>query len=205
MTVRVLIVDDHPMIREAFLDLFSVLPGLDPVGSAATAADALAALGRLHPDVMLVDLDLGADDGAELVGTIRERSTSRVILFTASTDPRELRRAVAVDPDGLLLKTVSLDHLAEAIRQVAAGERVIDRNIVGLVRSGSREDLVALSDRELEVLDAVVKGLTNREICRDLFIAQATVKRHIESIFEKLGVSDRASAVAEGFRQGLVS
>ena len=203
--VRVLIVDDHPMIRDGFVDLFGMVADLDPVGSASTAAEALAVLGRLHPEVALVDLFLGADDGAELVHVIRERSASKVILFTGSTDARDLRRAVAADPDGLLLKTVSLDQLAEAIRSVANGERVIDRNLVALLRRGHGQDVLPLSERELEVLDALAKGSTNREISRDLFISQATVKRHVESIFEKLQVSDRASAVAEGFRRGLVS
>jgi len=205
MGVRVLIVDDHPLIREGFTDLFSVLPDIDPVGSAPTAAEAIDLVSRLRPDVTLIDLFLGADDGAALVDTVRQRSQSKTILFTASTDHHDLRRAVAADPDGLLLKTVSVDQLAEAILDVARGARVIDRNVVGLVRAGNDEDAVPLSERELEVLECLARGLTNREISRELFIAQATVKRHVESVFDKLGVSDRASAVAEGFRRGLVS
>jgi DNA-binding NarL/FixJ family response regulator len=128
-----------------------------------------------------------------------------VIIWTATFDVQHLRRAVAARPDGILLKTMPADELAMAIADVARGRWVADKNVEGLVSTADNRPRIPLSPRELEVLAALARGLTNPEIGRELFISKATVKRHVESIIEKLEVSDRTAAVAEGLRRGLVT
>lgn len=203
--VRVAIVDDHPVVREAFGNLFDLVEGLDVAFVAGDADEALANLATTPVDVAVVDFALPGTDGSVLTARIKERHPgTRVLIFTASLDPFQVRRAARSDADGILLKSTPIDYLIAAIRDVANGQRVVARDLSGVLAAADLEAR-QLSDRELEVLARMAKGMTNKDIARDLFIAQATVKSHVENILRKLGAADRAGAVAEGFRRQLIS
>jgi DNA-binding NarL/FixJ family response regulator len=127
------------------------------------------------------------------------------VIFTAGADPDDVRRARAAGVDGVLLKTMPVGDLISAIKEVAGGTEVLDRDLAGMVSSVEpTSGVVPLSDREMEVLALLSKGMTNKDLAAALFISRATVKSHIENILRKLEASDRAAAVAEGFRRGLL-
>jgi len=207
VSVRVAIVDDHPVVREAFGNLFELVEGLEVVFVAGDADEALAHLATTPVDVAIVDFALPGVDGSVLTKRIKERHPGvRVLIFTASLDPAQVRRAAGSTADGILLKSTPIDYLVAAIRDVAHGRRVVGRDLSGVLTAGADEEVAPsqLSDREREVLDRMAKGMTNKDIARDLFISQATVKSHVENILRKLAASDRAGAVAEGFRRKLI-
>ena len=205
-SVRIAIVDDHPVVREAFGNLFELVEGLEVVFTAGDAEEALAHLATTPVDVAVVDFGLPGVDGGVLTARIKERHPKvRVLIFTASLDPIQVRRAAGSAADGILLKSIPIDYLVAAIHDVANGRRVVGRDLSGvLVESGDDSAPAQLSERELEVVGLLAKGMTNKDIARDLFISQATVKSHVENILRKLGAADRAGAVAEGFRRKLI-
>lgn len=204
--MRVAIVDDHPVVREAFGNLFDLVEGLEVVFAAGDAEEALARLATTPVDVAIVDFALPGVDGSVLTSRIKERHPgTRVLIFTASLDPDQVRRAAGSAADGILLKSIPIDYLVAAIRDVASGRRVVGRDLSGVLTAASEEGPSSeLSEREMEVLSRLAKGMTNKDIARDLFISQATVKSHVENILRKLGAADRAGAVAEGFRRKLI-
>jgi len=202
--VRVAIVDDHPVVREAFGNLFDLVEGLEVVATAGDATEALAKLATTPVDVAIVDFALPGVDGGVLTARIKDNHPDvRVLIFTASLDPEQVRRAAESAADGILQKSIPIDYLVSAIRDVASGRRVVGRDLSGVLTSGGDEPAQP-SDREREVLALLAKGNTNKDIARELFISQATVKSHVENILRKLGAADRAGAVAEGFRRKLI-
>jgi DNA-binding NarL/FixJ family response regulator len=206
MGIRVLIVDDHPVVCEGFSQLFEFVDGIDVVGTAASGHEGMERIDMLLPDVVLLDLHLPDDNGVVVAGRIRKRHPDvHVVIFTAGADPAEVRQASAAGVDGVLLKTMPVPELIRAIRDVADGKAVIDEDLAGalcLPDAGSGQ--VSLSARELDVLGLLSKGMSNKAVAAALFISRATVKSHIENILRKLQASDRAAAVAEGFRRGLL-
>jgi len=202
----VLIVDDHPVVREGFSQLFEFVDGIDPVGTAAAGDEAMGRIPDLEPDLVLLDMHLPGEDGATVAARIRkEHPDVRILIFTGGADAEDIRRARAAGVQGVLLKTMPVSELIHAIKEAADGREVIDRDLAGVVPlPNARTDRVPLSDREMEVLALLSKGMSNKEIAVDLFISRATVKSHIENILRKLQASDRAAAVAEGFRRGLL-
>jgi DNA-binding NarL/FixJ family response regulator len=205
--VRLAIVDDHPVVREAFSNLFELIQGLEVVFTAGEADEALAKLATADVDVAIVDFALPGVDGSVLTARIKQRHPDvRVLIFTASLDPAQVRRAAGSAADGILLKSIPIDYLVAAIRDVANGRRVVGRDLSGVLAAASDESAIPqLSERELEVLGLLAKGMTNKDVARELFISQATVKSHVENILRKLGAADRAGAVAEGFRRRLIA
>ena len=205
MGVRLLIVDDHPVVCEGFSQLFEFVDGIDVVGTAATGREAIERVDMLVPDVVLLDLHLPDDDGVTVAGRVRARHPDvRIVIFTAGADAAEIREASAAGVDGVLLKTMPVGELIRAIRDVADGREVVDRDLVGTLSMPDAEGTVPLSERELEVLSLLAKGMSNKEVAAALFISRATVKTHIENLLRKLDANDRAAAVAEGFRRGLL-
>jgi DNA-binding NarL/FixJ family response regulator len=204
-SVRLAIVDDHPVVREAFGNLFDLVEGLDVVASAGDADEALAKLATTDVDVAIVDFALPGVDGSVLTARIKEQHPDvRVLIFTASMDQAQVRQAAGSAADGILLKSTTIDYLIAAIRDVARGRRVVGRDLSGVLKADDPEAPPEVSDREQEVLCLLAKGMTNKNIARDLFISQATVKSHVENILRKLDAADRAGAVAEGFRRKLI-
>ena len=200
-----LIVDDHPVVCEGFSQLFEFVDGIDVVGTAANGRDGMERIDMLVPDVALLDLHLPDEDGATVARRIRTRHPDvHVVIFTAGADPAEVRRASAAGVDGVLLKTMPVNELIRAIREVADGKEVLDRDIAGALSPPDATGAVPLSERELGVLGLLAQGMSNKDVAAALFISRATVKSHIENILRKLQASDRAAAVAEGFRRGLL-
>ena len=206
MAIRVLIVDDHPVVCEGFSQLFEFVDGIDPVGTAGHGDEAMDVIPDTHPDVVLLDLNLPGEDGIAVATRIRKTHPDvRIVIFTAGAEPDDLRRARAAGVDGVLLKTMPVGDLITAIKDVGDGREVIDRDLVGMVPTqASTSNVIPLSEREMEVLTYLSKGMSNKELAAALFISRATVKSHIENILRKLEASDRAAAVAEGFRRGLL-
>jgi DNA-binding NarL/FixJ family response regulator len=208
-SIRLAIVDDHPVVREAFTNLFELVDGLEVVLTAGDADEAMAGLARVRVDVAVVDFGLPGVDGGVLTAKIKASHPGvRVLIFTASMNPEEVRRAAGSSADGIILKSIPIDYLVAAIRDVAAGRRVVGRDLSGLLEpapDGAAASVQRLSDRELEVLALLARGMSNKDAARELFISQATVKSHVENILRKLGASDRAGAVAEGFRRKLIA
>jgi DNA-binding NarL/FixJ family response regulator len=206
MGIRVLMVDDHPVVCEGFSQLFEFVDGIDVVGTAGSGREGMERIDMLVPDVVLLDLHLPDDDGVTVARRIRARHPDvHVVIFTGGADPAEVRQAAVAGVDGVLLKTMPVGELIRAIRDVADGQEVVDRDLAGaLCSAGADDGKIPLSERELEVLGLLAQGMTNKDVAATLFISRATVKSHIENILRKLEASDRAAAVAEGFRRGLL-
>jgi DNA-binding NarL/FixJ family response regulator len=204
--IRVLIVDDHPVVREGFSQLFEFVDGIDPVGTAAEGVEAMNRIPELEPDLVLLDMHLPGEDGATIAARIRKEHPSvRIVIFTGGAEAEDIRRARAAGVEGVLLKTMPVPDLINAIKEAADGHQVLDRDLAGtLPAPNSGLGATPLSDREKEVLALLSRGMSNKEIAAELFISRATVKSHIENILRKLQASDRAAAVAEGFRRGLL-
>ena len=210
MTVRILIVDDHQLAREGLKAVLSD-DGFEVVGEAASGEDAVALVERLKPDVVLMDVRLGAGiDGLEATRRIAALGLpSRVIMLSLHDMPAYVREALAAGAGGYVLKDASTAELRGAVGQVMAGQSVIPLGLINAVmREGARDprpsDLLgSLTTREREVLGLVAEGRTNKEIARHLAVSPATIKAHVERIIAKLGVADRTQAAVLVTRAGL--
>ncbi|GAA3213227.1 response regulator transcription factor [Nonomuraea helvata] len=201
--LRVMIVDDHPVVREGLRGMLQAEPDIEVVGEAGSADEAVAVVPRLRPDVILMDLRMPGGDGIGAIG--RLGPAQRVVVLTTYEDDGEILRAVSAGAAGYLLKDVSRADLARAVRAAARGERVLSPSVAArLADRRAAPGVPVLSAREREVLELVAEGLTNAEIGRRLYIGEATVKTYLLRVFGKLGVSDRTSAVLAALDLGLV-
>jgi two-component system NarL family response regulator len=203
--IRVLVVDDHKVVRVGLRAMISHEPDMEVVAEAGNAPEALAAHATFQPDVTLVDLRLPDISGAELITQIRQRDPkARFIILTSYDADEDVFRAIQAGAHGYLLKgTFPEGILEEAIRTVHAGQRVIPPEIAQ--RLAHRLSVPALTPREIAVLELVAKGLSNREIGAALSTRPGTVKTHLERIYAKLGVGDRTAAALTAIQRGLVS
>lgn len=206
MTLRLLVVDDHPVVRMGLAAMLSEHADFEVVGEAADGAEAVLLAERLTPDVVLMDLRMPVLDGA--AATARLRGTAEppavLVLTTYDTDA-DIVRAVEAGANGYLLKDSPREVLADAIRRAARGETVLAPPVVATLASRLRAPAgPSLTDRETEVLKCVARGLSNAEVGRELHIGEATVKTHLLRAFEKLGVTDRTAAVTAALRAGLI-
>lgn len=207
--VRVMIVDDHPMVRQGLRAFFEVSDDLELVGEAGDLEGALEGARRLGPDVVLLDLVLPGAHGAGAVRALREAAPdTRILVLTSFGEPERALEAVQAGASGYLLKTVSPDDLLSAVRQIAAGRSVLDPEAMQAAARRTPRRLPTgerLTAREEEVLRLISEGLDNHEIAQQLMIAEKTVKVHVGRIYAKLGAQGRAQALVIAARLGIVS
>ncbi|MFF0723501.1 response regulator [Streptomyces sp. NPDC004134] len=206
MTVRVLLCDDHAVVRAGLLALLSSAPDIDVVGEAGTGEEALATAAKLRPDIVLMDLQLGPGmDGVTATRRIvAELPGTRVLVLTTYDTDADVTRAVGAGATGYLLKAERPEELFSAIHAAAEGRTVLSPPVADRVMAQLRTPRRALTDRERDILAQLARGSSNREIARALFISEATVKTHLGRIYDKLGVDSRAAAVAVANEQRLL-
>ena len=206
MTTTVLLVDDHPVVREGLRGMIDAEADLTVVGEAGSGAEAIAMAESLRPDVILMDLRMPNVDGVAATERILTLLPgTRIVVVTTYESDTDILRAVEAGAAGYLLKDASRSELADAVRDAARGKTVLAPTVADrLVRFVRQPASVALSTREVEVLGLVATGKTNAEIGRELHISEATVKTHLLRAFNKLGVSDRTAAVTTAMSMGLL-
>jgi DNA-binding NarL/FixJ family response regulator len=202
-TIRVMCVDDHPLIRDGISMVINSQPFLKLVATAQNGHEAIQMFREINPDVVLMDLRLPDISGIDAMIAIRsEFPEARVIILTTFEGDVEARRALQMGARGYMLKTMPPKELIEAIRQVHAGKRRIPAEIANRLAEFISDE--TLSNREIEVLQHVANGIGNREIGKLLFISEETVKAHIKHIMEKLDANDRTQAVTIAVRRGIM-
>jgi DNA-binding NarL/FixJ family response regulator len=206
MTIRVLIVDDHPVVRDGLRGMLAGQPDLMVVGEAADGREALAAVAQHEPDVVLMDLRMPVLDGVGAITRLAAMHPDvRVLVLTTYEEDQDIVRAVEAGATGYLLKDVPRDELFRAVRAAARGEPVLAPRVAARLMDRLRAPAVEPpSERELEVLTLVARGLTNRAIALQLHISEATVKTHLVHLFAKLDVDDRTAAVTAALERGLL-
>ncbi len=204
--IRLLVVDDHPVVRAGMVAVLGEEPDLEVVGEAGNGAEALALVPRLAPDVVLMDLRMPVMDGAEATARLRSMPAApQVLVLTTYDTDADIVRAVEAGARGYLLKDAPTSVLTDAIRRAARGETVLAPPVAARLADRLRTPVgPEVTGREVEVLALVARGLSNAEVGRELFIGEATVKTHLLRAFAKLGVADRTAAVAEAHRRGLI-
>ena len=203
--IKVLIVDDHPIVRAGLHGILGSEADLEVVGEASSAAEAVTAARALLPDVVLMDLRMPGGDGVTATsGVLAAAPAARVVVLTTYESDADIVRAVEAGATGYLLKDAGRTDLVAAIRAAARGETVLAPSVATRLVDRMRRPPSAdqLSPRELEVLRLVARGLSNADIGRELFISEATVKTHLLRTFAKLGVSDRTAAVTTAIAAG---
>jgi DNA-binding NarL/FixJ family response regulator len=204
--IRLLVVDDHPVVRDGLRGMFGANPEFEVVGLAGDGAEALELARTLEPHVVLMDLRMPGMDGVSAIEAMTHEglSTNVIVLTTYDTDG-DVLRAIKAGASGYLLKDAPEEELFRAVRAAAKGEAALAPSVatrlIGQMRAPASDPL---SPRELEVLGLVAGGATNRDAASRLFISEATVKTHLLHLYEKLGVNDRAAAVAVAYERGLL-
>jgi DNA-binding NarL/FixJ family response regulator len=207
--IRLLIVDDHPIVRDGLRGVFAAEPDLEVIGEAANGAEAVDRAGQA--DVVLMDLRMPGMGGVEAITRLRETCPDvRVLVLTTFDTDSDVLPAIEAGATGYLLKDAPREELVRAVRSAHRGESVLSPSVAGRLMGRVRRPAEAgpagtLSRREREVLALVADGTTNREAARKLFVSEATIKTHLLHIYDKLGVRDRAAAVSEAYKRGLLS
>jgi NarL family two-component system response regulator LiaR len=207
--IRVLIVDDHKLVRQGLRFLLEQEPGFQVVGERSDGAGLADTVQRLRPDVVLLDLIMPGVDGVTALRELKKsRAAARVVILTSHRGDDRVRDAIAAGADCYLLKTAGVEDVIGTVRAAAAGQAVLDAEIAPQVlrhlRQPESRPVDQLSPREVEVLVALARGRSNKEIAADLEIAEQTVKTHVSSILDKLHLQDRTQAAIFALRQHLV-
>jgi DNA-binding NarL/FixJ family response regulator len=209
-SLRLVVVDDHALFRRGLVGLLEEMPGFQVVGQAGDGEQALPVIEQARPDVVLLDLNMPRKDGIATLRDLRAlRLPVRVLMLTISQDDADLMDAIRAGADGYLLKNTEPEDLRRAILRVVEGQGTLSPEVTApvlraLSRFSPETPSPLLSDRELEVLDCMVDGLTTQQMASRLFISENTVKTHVRHIFEKLEVSNRAEAVGKSMQLGLI-
>ncbi len=202
-SIRVLIVEDHNVVRQGLVALINMAEGIQVVGEAADGVEAIAQFRKLQPDVTLVDLRLPKLSGVEIIQRVRSESPqARFVVLTTYDGDEDIYRALKSGAKAYLLKGMTSEELIATIREVAVGKSHIPAAIAE--RLAERMGTEDLTPREADVLEQIVQGKSNKEIATELDISEATVKTHINSLLSKLGVTDRTQAATAAIRRGLV-
>lgn len=206
MTTTVLLIDDHPVVRTGLRAVLDSGAAVSIVAEAASGEEALRLAEHLQPDVVLCDLRLGTGmDGIETTQALRQLEPAPAVLILSTYDrDADILGAMDAGAAGYLLKEATPEAILDGIQRAAAGETVLAPEMTTRVLAGMRNPLPALTEREREVLRLLATGATNKEMARQLFVAEATVKSHLVHIFTKLGVDNRARAVAVANETGLM-
>jgi DNA-binding NarL/FixJ family response regulator len=215
-SIRILLIDDHLIVRAGLSLLIESHEGMIVVGEASTRIDAVTIAAREQPDIILLDLDMGDESGLDFLSELRDAARSaRVVVLTGMRDLEAHRRAVHLGAMGLVSKDKAAEVLIKAIQKVHAGEAWLDRSLTASVLSdashagevrkadSAAERIESLTDRELEVVALVCQGLKNKQIADKLFISEATVRNHLTSILSKLELSDRFDLALYCYRHHL--
>jgi DNA-binding NarL/FixJ family response regulator len=204
--IRILIADDHPVVRAGLQGMLTSQSDFELVGEAATGNEAVTLSAHLHPDVILMDLRMAEMDGAAATAYIQTQQPGTPVLILTTYDTNaDILRAIEAGATGYLLKDTPREDLFAAIRSVAQGKAVLAPSVATrLLRQRQTRAGEALSARELEVLSLVARGASNKEIARSLYLSEATVKSHLIRLFGKLGVTDRTAAVTVALQHGLL-
>jgi DNA-binding NarL/FixJ family response regulator len=204
--VRVLLVDDHQVVRQGLRTFLDAQEDIEVVGEAGDGAGCVEAAERLRPDLILLDLRMPGSDGVQALRALRERANpARVLVVTSFTEPAAVLPAVRAGAAGYVYKDVDPQALAAAIRAVHAGHVLLNPDVARLLAAGEPDPAgVHLTGRERQVLAELARGRSNREIARSLSVAEKTVKTHVSAVLAKLGVQDRTQAALYAVRTGLV-
>jgi DNA-binding NarL/FixJ family response regulator len=210
--IRVMIVDDHVVVRRGLCSMLADAEDVEIVGEASNSGEAIERVTHLRPDILLLDIRMPGMDGLRLLRCLQERLPDlKVVILTNYDDEQFLLEAFRAGAYGYLMKNVGREGLLEALRITYQGKRMLspelmDRVLKQFVEVGQRQvmDQFGLSDREVELLRLVAEGATNRQIAGRLYWSETTVKRKLSDVFRKLNVCDRAQAVAVAMRQGLI-
>jgi two-component system, NarL family, response regulator len=202
--IRVVVADDHALVRLGLKALIDAQPDMEVVGEAVDGPSAVEAYATHHPDVLLVDLRMPTMSGRDVITNIRKTSAeAKVVVLTSFDGDEDVFRAVQAGARGYLLKSTPPDEVVKAIRTVHAGGRLIAPEVAA--RLADRVNSPSLTAREVAVLELVAKGLSNKEIAAALFLAEDTVKNHLKHIYGKLEVSDRTEAVLLAVQRGILT
>lgn len=204
--IRVVLVDDHHVVREGLRAFLDVQGDIEVIGDAADGDAAVDLIETLRPDLVLLDLKLATSDGVEVVRELKARDNpARIVVLTSFTEPSSVVPALRAGAVGYLFKDVDPDALAQAIRAVHAGQVLLEPEVATALLAGDPIDerAGALTEREREVLAEIARGRTNREIARALVVSEKTIKTHVSSILSKLGLADRTQAALYAVRSGL--
>jgi DNA-binding NarL/FixJ family response regulator len=210
-TLRVVLADDQAVVREGLVTLLGLLPGVEVVGAASDGLEAVELVGRHRPDVLLVDLRMPRCDGVEATEKVRAQyPETEVVVLTTYTDDDSLLAALRAGARGFLTKDADAEAIARALRSAADGQSTVDAELQQrLVAAATRgapprtEEIEGLTTREVEVLRLIATGMSNTEIARTLVVSEATVKTHVNHLFAKAGLRDRAQAVAFAYKAGI--
>ncbi|XGV97679.1 MAG: response regulator [Leptolyngbya sp. BL-A-14] len=203
-SIRILIADDHPVVRNGLVLLIRYEPGMEPVAEACDGAEAIALYRQHLPDITLMDLRMPNVGGVEAIVTIRQAfPTARIILLTTYDGDEDIYRGLEAGARGYLLKDAPLEQVLEAIRRVHSGQNYVPPEVGA--KLVARLSGPQLSDREREVLNLMAKGKSNQAMASELYISEATIKFHITNILSKLQVSDRTQAVLVALKRGIAN
>ena len=204
--IRIIISDDHPVVRAGLRGMISGEPGFDVIGEAENGKEAIALTGELKPDVVLMDLRMPEMDGVTAIGHIKaDYPDVNILVLTTYESDADILRAIETGATGYLLKDTPREELFEAIRLVAQGKSPLDPGVATRLMQRMRgADEEGLSSREIEVLELVAHGTSNKEIAKRLWVSETTVKSHMLHIFDKLGVADRTAAVTAALKRGII-
>lgn len=210
--IRVMLIDDHPVVRRGLRSLLSQYPDMEVVGESDGGPDVMQVVNEARPDIILLDIRLADRNGLRLAKTLRQTHPQlRIIVLTSYEDKDYLLQAVQAGIRGYLLKSASAEFLAQAIRDVRAGEWSLSPTMggkalenLGAVQQASLNFQSGLTDEELHLLRLIADGETNQNIAQTLYLSERSVKRKTQVVLEKLGATNRAQAVAEAFRRGLL-
>ncbi|WP_019413599.1 response regulator transcription factor [Paenisporosarcina sp. TG20] len=209
--MKLVIVDDHPLVRKGLTSIFSLEESMEVLGEATNSKEAIELLGKTKPDLALVDLRLGDESGLELiVEVIRQGSTCKFVVLTSSTEEADFKRAKEIGVAGYLLKESLPEELIHALLVISKGRKYYDPGVLDLIMQSNdslKEDgyIEQLTPKEKEILIELGKGRSNKEISKILYITEFTVKKHVSQVFAKLGLADRTQAALYANAKGLVT